>query len=210
LTQHTYNVKIVFVKIEEILALDESPTRTAALVSWVQSLYEDEDDTPILVGGAAVELYTTGAYTTGDLDLVGHMPPVVARALQSAGFERLGRHWVHEPAQEFVEFAGSALDSEEVAAWTLLEGQRVRIISVEDLLVDRLGAWEYWRSSVDGANAFLLWQAQQARIDHARLEQRVIQTGWLKAYRTLVRFAAWWESREPTLDQIEEWAVAGP
>ncbi len=63
-------------KIEEILALDESPSRTAALVSWIQSLYEDEDGVPILVGGAAVELYTSDAYTTGDLDHVGHIPPV--------------------------------------------------------------------------------------------------------------------------------------
>ena len=197
-------------EIDEILALDESPSRTAALVSWIQSLYEDEDSAPILVGGAAVELYTTGAYTTGDLDLVGHVPPAVARALESAGFDRHGRHWIHESSQEFVEFPGSALDPEEVALWTTVGGQRVRIISIEDLLVDRLGAWEYWQSSVDGANAFLLWQAQEARIDRARLEQRVTQSGWLKAYRALVHFAARWGSEEPALEQVEEWAVAGP
>lgn len=195
---------------KEILALDESPTRTAALVEWIQGLYGDEDAAPILVGGAAVELYTTGAYTTGDLDLVGHVPQVVTRQLESAGFERHGRHWIHEPAQVFVEFPGSALDPEEVASWVLLAGRRIRVISVEDLLVDRLGAWEYWRSSVDGANAYLLWWAQAARIDPVRLEQRVTQAGWLKAYRALTRFAARWKADEPTAEQFEEWAVAGP
>jgi hypothetical protein len=203
------------VEAEEILALNESPTRTAALVEWIQGLYGDEDTAPILVGGAAVELYTTGAYTTGayttgDLDLVGHVPPVVARKLERAGFERHGRHWIHETAQVFVEFPGSALDPEEVASWVLLEGRRVRVISVEDLLVDRLGAWQYWRSSVDGANAYQLWWAQAAGIDSVRLEQRVTQAGWLKAYRALIRFAARWEADEPTAEQIEEWAIAGP
>jgi hypothetical protein len=196
--------------VEEILALDESPTRTAALVEWIQGLYEDEDAAPILVGGAAVELYTTGAYTTGDLDLVGHMPAVVAHAFEEVGFERHGRHWIHETAQVFVELPGSTLDPEEVASWTVLEGRRVRVISVEDLLVDRLGAWEYWRSSVDGANAFLLWWTQAANIDLVRLEQRVTQAGWLKAYRSLTRFAARWQAKEPTAEEIEKWAIAGP
>lgn len=197
-------------RFDEILALEEGPSRTAAIVSWIQSLYESEDEAPILVGGAAVELYTTGAYTTGDVDLVGHVSPVVARALEKAGFERHGRHWIHETAQEFVEFPGSSLDPAEVARWLQLGGQRVRIISVEDLLVDRLGAWEYWRSSIDGANAYLLWKAQRARIDGARLGARVAQAGWTRAYRSLIRFADQWEQVEPTLEQVEEWAVTGP
>lgn len=197
-------------RFEKILALDEGPSRTAAVVSWIQSLYQNEDDAPVLVGGAAVELYTAGAYTTGDVDFVGHVQPVVARTLESAGFERHGRHWIHESAQEFVEFPGSSLDPEEVATWVVLGGQRVRIISAEDLLVDRLGAWEYWRSSVDGANAYLLWKAQEERIDQSRLERRVTQAGWRKAYRALICFASRWENGEPTLEQVEEWAVAGP
>lgn len=203
-------MKIVYVKLEEALALEDGPGRTAAIVSWIQSLYEQEDQTPILVGGAAVELYTRGAYTTGDIDLVGHVDPTVARALQNAGFERHGRHWIHESAQELVEFPGSSLEPEEVAHWVLLSGYTIRIISTEDLLVDRLGAWEYWRSSVDGANAFLLWRAQEARTDRLRLEERVTQAGWLTAYRALLRFAARWEHEGPTREQVEDWAAAGP
>lgn len=197
-------------RFEEILALAEGPERKAALVSWIQGLYASADEAPILVGGAAVELYTTGAYTTGDVDLVGRVRPAVALELRNAGFERHGRHWVHESAQEFVEFPGSTLGPEEVATWALLGGRRIRIISVEDLLVDRLGSWDYWQSSVDGANAYLLWRARHATIDRARLERRVTHAGWLKAYRALIHFAARWEQDEPTRDHIEQWAVAGP
>ena len=52
--------------ISQILDLTDSPGKTAALVEWVQGLYEDDATIPVLVGGAAVELLTGGAYTTGD------------------------------------------------------------------------------------------------------------------------------------------------
>ena len=205
-----YNFKIVFVKIEKILALDEGPARTAALVAWIQSLSDNQGDAPVLVGGAAVELYTLGAYTTGDVDLVGSVTPEVTRAFEGAGFERHGRHWIHESAQVFIEFPGTALDPEEEATWIELEGQRVRIISVEDLLVDRLGAWEYWQSSVDGVNALLLWRAQNERIDVERLEHRVDRAGWHKAWRSLLQFTARWEPDEPPVEEVERWANACP
>lgn len=197
-------------KIERILVIDEGPTRTAALVGWLQSLFDDDGAVPVLVGGAAVELYTLGAYTTGDVDLVGSVTPGVARALEEAGFERHGRNWIHEQAQVFVEFPSDALGPDEAASWLDLEGQRVRIISVEDLLVDRLGAWEYWQSSVDGVNALLVWQAQKERIDVGRLEQRVAQAGWLKAWQSLVQFIQRWESGEPPAEEVERWANEGP
>jgi hypothetical protein len=210
LTYPEYNFYIVYVRIEEILALEEGPGSTAALVSWLQSLFEEEDSAPVLVGGAAVELYTLGAYTTGDVDLVGTVTPRAARALEGAGFERHGRHWIHEPAQVFVEFPGTALEPDEQTTWLEVEGRRVRIISVEDLLVDRLGGWEYWESSVDGVNALLLLRAQKERIDFARLERRVDQAGWRKAWGALVRFAERWEHVEPPVEEVERWANAGP
>jgi len=97
---------------DEILSLEEGPGRTAALVAWLQILFEGEDATPVLVGGAAVELYTLGTYTTGDVVLVGPVTPSVVQLLKEPGFERHGRHWLHEPAQIFVELPGSVFDPE--------------------------------------------------------------------------------------------------
>ena len=136
-----------------ILGMEDGPEKTAALVAWVQRKVTPEDEAPILVGGAAVELYTSGAYTTGDLDFVGTVTPELEGALRDAGFERQGRHWIHEAAQVFIEFPGAALGPGERASWVQVAGCRVRVVAVEDLLVDRLGAWQYWRSAVDGANA---------------------------------------------------------
>jgi len=198
------------VNIDEILNADDGPRRTAALVAWVQGLFVEDGTVPVLVGGAAVELYTTGAHTTGDVDFVGRVTAGAARALTAAGFRNQGRHWIHEAAQVFVEFPGSALDPEEASDWKEIEGQRVHIISIEDLLVDRLGAWEYWKSSVDGVNAFLLWREQKDRIDRERLERRIVRAGWDKALRSLIQFSNQWKHAGPPMVEVERWAIAGP
>ena len=210
LTNDIYNTYIVSVKIDQVLASEEGPRRTAALVKWLQSLFEGDTGVPVLVGGAAVELYTLGAYTTGDVDLAGTVTPRVARALTAAGFERHGRHWIHEAYQVFVEFPASALEAQEQAEWVELQGQHVLIISVEDLLVERLGAWQHWKSSVDGANALRLWRTQRERIDEKRLKRRLAQSGWLRAWDSLVRFSARWAHDEPPVEEVERWANAGP
>ena len=195
---------------EGILQIDEGPSRTAALVAWIQGLFEEPETTPVLVGGAAVELYTRGAYTTGDVDLVGSVTASVARTLKETGFERHGRHWIHEPAQIFIEFPGDALDPDERAEWFEYAGQRIHIISAEDLLVERLGSWEYWQSSVDGANALFLWQAQKEQIDIERVDQRVARAGWRRAWESLLQFSSSIGDEEPSAEEIEEWANAGP
>jgi len=198
------------VDFEGILQIDEGPSRTAALVAWIQGLFEEPETTPVLVGGAAVELYTRGAYTTGDVDLVGSVTASVARTLKETGFERHGRHWIHEPAQIFIEFPGDALDPDERAEWFEYAGQRIHIISAEDLLVERLGSWEYWQSSVDGANALFLWQAQKEQIDIERVDQRVARAGWRRAWESLLQFSSSIGDEEPSAEEIEEWANAGP
>lgn len=195
-------------EIEGILALEEGMARTAALVEWLQGLYVA---TPaVLVGGAAVELYTEGAYTTGDIDLVGIVTPEVQAALEASGFSRHGRHWIHEATQTFIEFPGDSLDPEERADMLEIAGRRIRIVSAEDLLVDRLGSWEYWSSSVDGMNAWMLWRAQRVRIDRDRLEARIEATGWSRAWRALQEADTRWTPPDPSPEELEAWAQAGP
>ena len=46
----------------EIFTLSPGPERTVQIVAWIQSIQPGL----VLVGGAAVEVYSGGAYTTGD------------------------------------------------------------------------------------------------------------------------------------------------
>jgi hypothetical protein len=47
---------------------------------------------PIVVGGEALEIYTQGGYTTGDIDLKGPKD-CMESILKEWGFQRKGRIW---------------------------------------------------------------------------------------------------------------------
>lgn len=196
-------MKITFTK---IIQMAEGPARTAAIAQWVQSLYS-EDDVPVLVGGSAVELYTGGAYTTGDLDFVGHISQNARKSLTEAGFIRHGKNWIHEKAKVFLEFPSSSLGEGERKAILNLDHFQVQIISPEDLLVDRLAAWKHWESPVDGVNSFLLYRAQNKFFDEDHLERRTttedVQDA-LEAVRSLYRE---YTHKLPGDGVLEKWSL---
>jgi hypothetical protein len=196
-------------RLEAILRMRDGPQKTGRLVAWVQGLFPRGQE-PVLVGGAAVELYTCGAYVTGDLDFVGSVPSGVARALVAAGFERRGRHWLHEAGEVFLEFPGSALQAGEVAVRLSVGGCEVVVISAEDALADRLAAWKHWESAVDGVNAWLLFSAQRNALDRRRLRRRVAALGAEDAWAELVALARRVRTRDATNEEIERWAKRGP
>jgi hypothetical protein len=190
------------------LALADGADRTAALVAWVQGLFEaEEGPIPILVGGAAVELYTGGAYTTGDLDFVGDVSRGVARALEAAGFTRQGRHWVHHEGEVFLEFPASHLDEGERADYLEVGGRRILVLGPEELIADRLAAWEHWGSEVDAVNAFLLWRGTGEQLDLERLRGLAKHHQVETSLESLQAFVAETAGRTPSDEEIRQWAT---
>jgi hypothetical protein len=185
----------------DVLRLPPGTERTAAVVAWFQGLFADEP--PTLVGGAAVELYTGGAYRTSDLDFVGRISSEVSGMLAGAGFRRRGRHWIHEEAQIYIEFPATTfdravrIDAIQIEEWTVL------LLSPEDVLVDRLAAWKYWRVPVEGVNAYLLYRARGNAMDDTRLKEAADIEEVADELESLRRFAD--RNREPR--EIEQWAA---
>ena len=186
----------------------EGPKRTAAVAAWIQSLYPARP--AVLVGGAAVELYTGGAYTTGDYDFVGDVPESVGTALEKAGFKREGRHWIHAEAELFVEFPGSAVQAHEKTAMLDVGGVSVLTLSPEDLIVDRLAAWQVWSSTTDGASAFLIRKAQERKLDRPRLDRLAEKRGVERGLARLEEFVRQVGSRPPSPEELETWASQAP
>ena len=192
------------IRFESAVRLPEGPRRTAAIAAWIQGLYPSKP--PVLVGDAAVELYTRGAYTTGDFDFVGGVPDAVGKAFEEAGFRREGRHWIHSKEQLFVEFPGSAVQEHETTARVEVDGIRVLTLSPEDLIIDRLAAWQFWRSTTDGASAFLVWKSQENRVDSKRLAKLAGIRGVERGLEKLMEFAAGSKERSPSAEGLEKWA----
>lgn len=159
----------------------------------------------MLVGGAALELYTHGAYTTGDLDFVGTVPEPIARELVAAGFERRGRHWLHEEGKVFFEFPGRSLAPASPPVRIRRGGAVLLVIGPEALLADRLAAWKHWGSSIDAMNALRLVQSQGDRMD-SRLAGRLARELEVEDERSrLRRWARRLSGRWPAKEEIEKW-----
>lgn len=106
---------------------------------------------PILVGGAAAELYSSGAIATGDFDIVTRQDAFEA-ALQAHGFIRpsgpgmMTRGWIHPDLQLGFEFVGSILldglaDLDRVRLFDAANGDQFLTIAPEDLIADRMGQY---------------------------------------------------------------------
>ncbi len=202
-----YNIYIVNdPKFAEAISLEEGPHRVAALSEWVQSLSTDKASMPILVGGGAVELYTGGAYRTGDLDFVGDPGADAARRLEQAGFQKRGRHWVHEEQQVFLEFPSAQLGDGETSALITVGPYRVLVIGLEELIVDRLAAWQFWNSEVDGINAFLLVSYSNVSPDEARLRELADAASVMLSLERLERFLAKLDGKPASTGELESWA----
>ena len=127
---------------------------------------------PVIVGGYAVQYYTSGNYPTLDIDLVGASEPV-AQVLESWGFLREGRHWYDAELKFAIEVPGGQLDPHEAARvfGVRVEGVTAYILGIEDLIIDRLNACVHWKDaeSCRWARTMLLTASE---LDEAYLQER--------------------------------------
>jgi predicted nucleotidyltransferase len=122
---------------------------------------------PILVGGCALEVYTDGGYATSDVDLALAHTPEVDGAFADLGFAKRGRFWVRPELDLLFEAPAPAGLPGETAPRLELEvdGLRVVVLGVEDLLIDRLRAAVHWRSDEDRRWAARLVALHRGRMD---------------------------------------------
>ncbi|MCP8892642.1 hypothetical protein NLI89_18265 [Sphingomonas faeni] len=138
---------------------------------------------PVLVGGAAVELYSGSAIATGDFDLVTARQDVVEQALRDHGFVkprgpgRLTRGWIHPDLKLGFEVVGSALldgraEQGRVRLIDVSAGDRFAVISVEDLIADRMGQYGSGAAPDMLAQAQTLFRLYQGQ-DDSYLDRRI-------------------------------------
>lgn len=195
-------------ELKKAAEIKEFPERHIRIVLVITKALEDLSIYPVLVGGGAVEFYTVGAYSTGDIDLVAPSGKDISNRLGLLGFQRIGKNWVNEEAGIFLEFPSSSLGADEDYNEIDIGGGRIRIISIEDLIIDRLNAFKWWSSTVDGVNALLLLNSRILNVDTDLLEAKVKINDLTDVYQGIVKL---WNkvqsgelSMERATDEIEE------
>ena len=160
------------------------------LADAFEALRRTTGETAILVGGAAVELYTGGAYSTGDFDVHVTDAEAFRSRLEEVGFIRedqigyLRNFWyLPEVARYGVQIVSGPLfdgrcERARIRWLTTESGSAFALPPVEDLIADRLGQHAV-ASPTDDA---MLLQARlllslAEEIDHAYLRRRVQDEG---------------------------------
>jgi hypothetical protein len=144
---------------------------------------------PIIVGGTAVEFYTAGGYSTRDIDLVCSDREAVVGRLRDYGFEQFGRHFYDEELDLSIEIPGTELAGDESRVRKVIVEPKVGlaayVIGVEDIIVDRLNAYVYWKSGDDGLWAREMMVLHRDEIDWEYLERRSREESTYHALREL-------------------------
>jgi len=107
---------------------------------------------PILVGGAAVEIYSNSAISTGDFDIVTGRQEEFEEELRRHGFIKpigLGHKslgWVHPTLRLGFEIVSATLldgraDRDRVVLIDLGDDGEAAIVSIEDMIADRMGQY---------------------------------------------------------------------
>lgn len=136
--------------------------------------YLPTNEKAVLVGGSLVEFYTDGAVASKDIDLVGPRDRVVA-LIEAAGFVKGGRTWFSKDLDLVVDVAGNQVGKGESIRTLRYGGWTIPAVSLEDALVDRLCAAEFWKREDDWEKAILLYDLNRGRFDVARLKTRAAE-----------------------------------
>jgi len=133
----------------------EAMINTASVITMILEKYGIK---PIVVGGLSVEIYTQNEYATRDIDFVSDGYQIISDTLLKLGFKKEGRHFYHEDIEIAVEIPGNDLagDYNRVIKVEIENGRYVYLISIEDIILDRLRAAVHWKSAEDSIWGFKL------------------------------------------------------
>jgi hypothetical protein len=182
----------------------ENPTeRLLEAAAIISEAFADLPVEPVVVGGLALAYWSGSEFQTGDIDVLMPRLPEARRRLEALGLQSAGREWVLPGGDVVFEAPGEILEpGDEAKSVELPSGRRLRVLSLEDMLLWRLREWIYWHIASGFHQAAHLLIAEP--LDVARLDRRAGEEGLGLALAELRRLTAEIERGRV----YEDWEVA--
>jgi hypothetical protein len=151
-----------------LAGLDDPNDRARHAAAVVLERFEARGVELTVVGGSAVALWDPHLHVSRDVDLVGAAAPSDAEAVmvRELGFRTEGRHWVHDELELAFEVPAWTLEPEG-AAVAMVDG--IRVISLEDLILDRVQQWH-------ATGAYDSWRQAARLLAHPALDVRRLRS----------------------------------
>ena len=172
----------------QAIARQQQLEKQLYLAAAISGGFEEQEGPAVLVGGTVVEFYTAGGYTTADIDMV--LPPLerkeIETVMEELGLVRSGdyRHWSHPQIPFPVEFPPGPLQIGHSVVGELneieIEGTKLKILKVEDILLDRMVMAQEWDDRQAHVQAEMLLYAHYDEMDWPYIHRQASQVGVLK------------------------------
>ncbi|MCI4319162.1 MAG: hypothetical protein L3K23_03385 [Thermoplasmata archaeon] len=131
-----------------------------------------------IVGGSALEIYTTGDYVSADVDLVAEDRGRVVHVLQLWGFASKGMYWISPDLDPSVQIVGKYdSGSRQLSQVVTTRYGRVRLAALEDIVVKRLIEARHWARPEALAEAMLAVSRSARDLDWEYLIQTASRDG---------------------------------
>lgn len=174
--------------LSQAIARQQQLERQLYLAAAISGGFEERGVPAVLVSGTVVEFYTAGGYTTADIDMV--LPPLerkeIETVMEELGLVRTGdyRHWSHPKIPFPVEFPPGPLQIGHLVVEELneieIEGTKLKILKVEDILLDRMVMAQEWDDLHAHVQAEMLMYAHYDEMDWPYIHRQASQIGVLK------------------------------
>lgn len=181
---------------KELKRISQLPptTQQISLAALLSSLFAEHDVILTVVGGAAVQYYSDANYVTKDLDviLMGDTTEIIEEVMHTLGFQRttMYRHFELAGLPFVVEFPPSPIEvaSRTIATVNILkmDDKSVRVIRVEDMIMDRITAAVEWKDPPSLDQAKLLWLMNQDIIDREYLSVFAKEEGYTETLQEVM------------------------
>jgi hypothetical protein len=149
--------------------------RKMLLLGYITDRLDKKSESVYLVGGQAVETYTAGQFTTGDIDITSTDRKTTEEILARMGFKRGGMVWINETLSMAVHIVDVTPNRTEKTRLIHAGPYTVRVVGVEELIVDRLAAAKFWKSERDAEQARALLDGFAKQIDMKYLRKRAAE-----------------------------------
>lgn len=163
-------------RLDDAATVSDPVDRRLLIVAIITEQLKDTGVIPVIVGGAAVEFYTAGGYSTVDIDLIAGPTETFSQAMTDLGFTKTGRFWSKPGLDEALESPTGPLAGDVSRLVRVeIDDLEAYVIGVEDLIIDRLNAYVHWRSEEDGRWVRRLVQGHRDDLDLHYLRARAAE-----------------------------------
>lgn len=144
----------------------------------------------MIVGGSAIEIYTGGAYVSGDVDYVTDSRSAVARALATWKFKDEGKWFSKKEWSLFLDVMETRVTgSRRLSRVIVTKVGPFRIAAIEDLLIKRVREAVNWQDREEAFDQAVLLARHADQVDWDYIEFYAKDEGWLRQLAELRRLA---------------------